>query len=210
MPLLDKEVAFRGGLGIGRGSSADRGGNGREKSTPETEGRLGLGEIEPARPRVRDWSGGVRATVGSICLLCLGVSSPTCRSEGAGPVLDGERERARSARLACLSRLACSISSSIFLDRSASSRPCLEFRLAIRARNWSTDSEPSLDASMLNMVKGNAELLTVGAVGELSMAQSLLDGLDHSGNWDADAERFTDRQKRERVLAVSEKVPIVG
>lgn len=59
------------------------------------------------------------------------------------------------ALLACLSFLACSISSSILLDRSASSRPCFAFKLAMRARNWSTDSDPSFDASMVDIWLGN-------------------------------------------------------
>src|SRR5262249_51442380 len=144
---------------------------GREKSRPVTAARSDFGDVESVRPRVRGWSGGVRATGGSIPWLDFEVPSPTGGSEGVGPVFEGESDRARSAACqhcnfgvqwiedlfevdipalrACLSFLAWSISFSALLARSASSWPCLEFKLAIRARNWSTDSEPSLDASIV-------------------------------------------------------------
>lgn len=94
----------------------------------------------------------------------------------AGPVLEGDIERALSTygtyrqstsspklltwnttgnsprRLACLSCLPLRISSSIWRVRATSSSSRPSFRFAIRARNWSTDSEPSLLALMVKYV----------------------------------------------------------
>lgn len=72
------------------------GGKGREKSSSETAGRSGFGEMDSERPMVRDLDGGVRATGGSMPWLGLGVLSPMRRNDGVGPVLEGDNERARS------------------------------------------------------------------------------------------------------------------
>lgn len=73
------------------------------------------------------------------------------------------------SRLACRSCLPFKISSSICRVRATLSSSRTSFRLAIRARNWSTDSEPSLLALML------AEL--VGLAGSLStdLVQTAID-----------------------------------
>ena len=56
------------------------------------------------------------------------------------------------ALLACRSFLACSISSSVLRLRSASWLSFFSLRLAILARNWSTDSAPSLLALISDFV----------------------------------------------------------
>lgn len=100
VPLRDSAVALVGGLGIGGFSLRDNAA-GREKSSEDTGVLPGFGELDPARPRVRDCEGGVKATGGSIPCLGLGVVSPTSRKEGVGPVLEGERDRARSVECQC-------------------------------------------------------------------------------------------------------------
>jgi hypothetical protein len=74
------------------------------------------------------------------------------------------------SRLACRSCLPLRIWSSIWRVRATLSSSCTSLRLAIRARNWSTDSEPSLVA-----------LILVGVVAELrrwstGLVQTAIDG----------------------------------
>lgn len=54
VPLLDRELACDGGLGIEGTSSTGAGGRGREKSSPDMAFRSGRGDIDPERPSVRD------------------------------------------------------------------------------------------------------------------------------------------------------------
>lgn len=96
VPLRDRADVFAGGLGIDCISGGGRGRD-REKSTDEIGVRSPLGDMDPARPSVRDLDGGVRATGGSIPGPALAaVSPPTSRKEGVGPVFEGDKERARS------------------------------------------------------------------------------------------------------------------
>lgn len=66
------------------------------------------------------------------------------------------------SRLACRSCLPFRISSSICLVRATLSSSRTSLRLAIRARNWSTDSEPSLLALILAVVIVLAEMRSTG------------------------------------------------
>ncbi len=54
VPLRDRAVAFVGGLGMDGFSARGWGGRGLEKSRDVTETRSAFGDIEPARPNVRD------------------------------------------------------------------------------------------------------------------------------------------------------------
>jgi hypothetical protein len=74
------------------------GGSGRANSIDDSWGCSDLGDVEEERPNVRDCDGGVRVTGGSMPRLREGVLSPISRNDGEGPVLEGERERARSVR----------------------------------------------------------------------------------------------------------------
>lgn len=65
-----------------------------------------------------------------------------------------EGSRNTPARLACRSFRACIISCSFLRSCSASSLPRFSLRLAMRARNWSTDSDASVDALILLALRG--------------------------------------------------------
>jgi hypothetical protein len=156
VPLRDSPPPFNGGLGIDGSTLDGGGGRGRAKSRASMAVRLARGDIDPDLPRVLVCSDGDKATGGSIPWFDRdadsGFLSAAGRSdEGVGPVLEGDSDLARSdyhqhmtlhgyivaipALLACLSLRACSNSSSVLFDRSASSGFCFELKLAIRARN---------------------------------------------------------------------------
>ena len=69
-----------------------------------------------------------------------------------GSLINGQIMVDIPALLACRSFLACIISSSVLRLRSASWPSFFSLRLAILARNWSTDSAPSLLALMSDFV----------------------------------------------------------
>jgi len=153
VPLLAKPVAVWGELDTLSGRVGD--GNGRgEAFSGSLEGEVLL---LTAFDRARVLDCGLKSTGGLSARSAVGVDGESIDSDESfvglvleGPVFDGEIDRALSSLLACRSCLPFRNSSS--MRRAASSFPCGV--LAILARNWSTDSDPSLLALMVQMMIG--------------------------------------------------------
>lgn len=146
VPLLAKPVAVCGELD--RLSDRVGDGNGRGDAVSGSFD----GEVLPLTAFVCEWvfGWGLKSTGGLRARSAVDGESNESDEVLAGPVFDGDIDRALSSLLACRSCLPFRNSSS--MRRVASFLPCGV--PAILARNWSTDSDPSLLALMVVMVIG--------------------------------------------------------